>query len=661
MKKIILKNFKYNFKKYILFFLCNVFATIEITAFLGFKSIVKKAIKDSSIMLSMYVDFKLAEKIIIIITAMMMAYAMSLYLKLRANDYTNFMILGMRRKRAYRMIIFEYLIGWLGSFSIGLLLGYAAVMGGQHLLELLFLGLITITSIGLSVFLSVVKISVVVMLITFFLLMLWLEDRDLSNMAKKESSVDKRRSLKIGAIMVIVSIVLAVIGYALFQSHEFQHASAFVVWSCAGFVFLLFSIPVFFQQFKRWTEFYYKNILKMNPVYTRYTRNSLLILIIFTVHFFALSYVASALASAMPIQKFKTSEYPYDAVWHSSQIDVEQGERISEKYEGQFQHIKAIRLTSYNDSRQIAISADTFKRLTGRKININDDREIVVVIEERGTKKEAEVNDKEITFCLKTLYAGKYNSEKSDYILSMKYDKRYEYNIKHIYRHTVIGQYSDNHWEGNLVIFSDSEFKRLFKQMSENKTEPTELMLFRFPGKYKSQAYRELKRSAVQGGCTGVNISGGAEDLYLTQPYTEQLRMYQAVNLMTKGTILIALLLSAVLVLIIKLENERGYLNREYWFLHDMGMRKRMIRHTMMTEIESIPRIALSVSTVLALVHAAALDKLCKNGGDSWGITVTGDFWNYILVIAVLYIITIFILQRIYSYYAVKSMERMVP
>lgn len=229
MKKIILKNFKYNFKKYILFFLCNVFATIEITAFLGFKSIVKKAIKDSSIMLSMYVDFKLAEKIIIIITAMIMAYAMSLYLKLRANDYTNFMILGMRRKRAYRMIIFEYLIGWLGSFSIGLLLGYAAVMGGQHLLELLFPGLITITSIGLSVFLSVVKISVVVMLITFFLLMLWLEDRDLSNMAKKESSVDKRRSLKIGAIMVIVSIVLAVIGYALFQSHELQHASAFVV------------------------------------------------------------------------------------------------------------------------------------------------------------------------------------------------------------------------------------------------------------------------------------------------------------------------------------------------------------------------------------------------------------------------------------------------
>ena len=108
---------------------------------------------------------------------------------------------------------------------------------------------------------------------------------------------------------------------------------------------------------------------------------------------------------------------PYDAVWHSSQLDVEQGKRISEEYKGSIRSIKAIRMTSYNRQRQTAISADTFKRLTGRKININDDREIVVVIEERGTKKEAEFNDKEITFCLKTLYAGKYNPEKEEYEL----------------------------------------------------------------------------------------------------------------------------------------------------------------------------------------------------------------------------------------------------
>ena len=57
-------------------------------------------------------------------------------------------------------------------------------------------------------------------------------------------------------------------------------------------------------------------------------------------------------------------------------------------------------MTSYNDSRQTAISADAFKKLTRHKINLNS-KEIVVVIEERGTKKAAKFNDKEISFCLK--------------------------------------------------------------------------------------------------------------------------------------------------------------------------------------------------------------------------------------------------------------------
>lgn len=151
---------------------------------------------------------------------MMMAYAMSLYLELRANDYTNFIILGMRRKRAYKMIIFEYLIGWLGSFSVGIILGAAAVRGGQHLVKSLYPGLIDITKVSWNVYFSVVKLSVIIMLATFFLLMLWLDDRDLSNMAKKSYSSDKKRSAKLGVYMIAVAAVISYFGYSMFQSHE---------------------------------------------------------------------------------------------------------------------------------------------------------------------------------------------------------------------------------------------------------------------------------------------------------------------------------------------------------------------------------------------------------------------------------------------------------
>ena len=78
---------------------------------------------------------------------------------------------------------------------------------------------------------------------------------------------------------------------------------------------------------------------------------------------------------------------------------------------------------------------------------------------------------------------------------------------------------------------------------------------------------------------------------------------------MTKSIILVALLFSAVLVLIIKLENERAYLNREYRFLNDMGMRKRKIRRTMITEIENLPCIALSTGVILALNSCSGFEK----------------------------------------------------
>ena len=87
----------------------------------------------------------------------------------------------------------------------------------------------------------------------------------------------------------------------------------------------------------------------------------------------------------------------------------------------------------------------------------------------------------------------------------MKYDKRYEYKIKRIYKNTIIGQYSDSHWGGNLIVMSNSEFRKLYDQMVQSGSEPTELMLYKFPKKNKFQACGELKREVKQRGVTGVN------------------------------------------------------------------------------------------------------------------------------------------------------------
>ncbi len=65
----------------------------------------------------MYVDFKLAEKNYNNYYCNDDGIRMSLYLELRANDYTNFITLNDNEQKD-KMIIFEYLSYWLGSFSV---------------------------------------------------------------------------------------------------------------------------------------------------------------------------------------------------------------------------------------------------------------------------------------------------------------------------------------------------------------------------------------------------------------------------------------------------------------------------------------------------------------------------------------------------------------
>ncbi len=63
-----------------------------------------------------------------------------------------------------------------------------------------------------------------------------------------------------------------------------------------------------------------------------------------------------------------------------------------------------------------------------------------------------------------------------------------------------------------------------------------------------------------------------------------------------------------------------------------MGMRKRKkLSKIMITEIEISHVLLLSISD-FSINHAAALKKLCENGGDSWGITVRQNSGNYIIL-----------------------------
>lgn len=87
LTKIIYKNFRSNLKNYILFFLSNIVAIMELFVFRGLKEIVLQIVKDTETAFLFRIDFTIALGMISVITIMLMAYAMIYYLKSRIRDY----------------------------------------------------------------------------------------------------------------------------------------------------------------------------------------------------------------------------------------------------------------------------------------------------------------------------------------------------------------------------------------------------------------------------------------------------------------------------------------------------------------------------------------------------------------------------------------------
>ena len=86
LTKIIYKNFRSNLKNYILFFLSNIVAIMELFVFYGIGAIIKSSITDKVTAEALKTDFQIAVGIIDVITLMLMFYAMKCYIKLRIKE-----------------------------------------------------------------------------------------------------------------------------------------------------------------------------------------------------------------------------------------------------------------------------------------------------------------------------------------------------------------------------------------------------------------------------------------------------------------------------------------------------------------------------------------------------------------------------------------------
>lgn len=487
--KIIFKNFKSNLKSYILFFISNIIAVAELFAFWGMNSIIKKVVSDEVTAEALRYDFWIAAGLVTFITVFLMVFAMRNYIKLRIKDYSTFILLGMKKRMSYMLVLMEYVFGCLASLILGLVAGNGLLYGVQKVFYNIYPEFIKMSKVGIDVYKNTCYLCLGLMAGVFVILMVWLDSRDLSTLMSK---ADKKEGKPKGIGWIVLAFIgIALVALAFYQyvnGHDLAYLYSHIIWLFGGLLILAFGGSILLESLRKNKKFYRNNLLRVNQLYTKYQSNILIVLLLFVIHFFALTYLVTEVAALLPLDKYREN-YPYDTVWMAQEKDKEYSDELAEKYHGTVTYLPMLRVTTYWGAEHIGISASDYEELTGTELNLKN-REIAVGIEDREYKKEKKVCGEEYVNNYTWLYIGKYIPELVDY---RQDDEEFLYEVSDLHTQNVLGQYSPDQWKENMIVFSDDYFEYSREKILKDKEEPSVLELFEFPMSYREEATNQLK------------------------------------------------------------------------------------------------------------------------------------------------------------------------
>lgn len=650
--KIIFKNFKANFKNYILFFTCNIIAVAEIFAFCGINEGLLNEIADPTVMMSMKMDFMIAEYIMIAISVSLMIFAMKQYILLRLKDYSFFSVLGMRKKTSIFLIFMEYAMGCIVSVLLGLLVGNTILYALKVMLVKMGVGSFQMQGMYLEVYKSTCKLCFIVMALVFLVLFVWMDSKDLSALILKNDVVEKKPMSKKWLILVFVGVMVIVLAIYEYQSGGWGYMRSHIEFPVGMFLVLTFGGGIFLNWITKRRKFYLQHILKLNQLNSRYQSNILIMVILIFVHFFSLSYITVEIIDELPVNKDR-NYYKYDVIWMAQEKDKLYSDAIAQKYNGYVESVPMIRVTTFWDTEHIGISESDYKLLTGKSYNLKD-KEIVVSVEVQELATGDSVKN-QMEDVYDWLLIGKYRLENNELMISdFRNSDKNKFVVKEIITSNVWGKYALDDYSENIVVFSDEYFSAQWEMISEKQDEPSKIYMFILPSSRRKDAFDELKTYIAENGIQPIQSPNAGTARHNTYYGTDEFLHSQKMNslfvISSKLFIGVTLFFSGVFTMIIKVLSELEIYRKKYEFLNLMGMPKDELIKTLYSEMESLFSIALTASCILATIYVGTVANLRYQEGQSLGT----DFWKYWIFAIGGYAIINGVIQRLFAAYIRK-------
>lgn len=414
-----------------MFFLSNIVAIMELFVFYGIRSIIKNSITDKVTAEALKTDFQIAVGIIAVITLMLMFYAMKCYIKLRIKDYSMFLILGMKKKAVSLLLLFEYCIGCVISLILGIGTGRILLYIIQRLLVKYYPQYIRMYVLRYQIYKNVCLGSISIMILVFVVLLIWLDGRSLGMLMAEDKKNEKRPISYMWIILAVIGIVLMMAGIILYCGSDTQYLYAHGVLLMGLILAVVFGLALFLNLLKKCKNFYYRYMLDLNQLYSRYLNHMILLILLIVVHFFSLSYLVVQTAELLPLDQYR-NQYPYDMIWITEKGNKEYAKKLASTYNGTLTEVPMMRVSTYYGANHIGISEKTYRKLSKSPALNLKENQIAVRIENSDEKQE-DIKDSAYWEGYSTLYAGKYfGKQDSDTLIDVKKNKDIHFNIQSI-------------------------------------------------------------------------------------------------------------------------------------------------------------------------------------------------------------------------------------
>ena len=366
--RIVWKNFKSNWKDYILLLFCNTIIFGFVVTGLGLQRILEVENTNEGIGIFTGLGSILANAMVpmgiisIFIIILMIFY----YLKCRARSYGVFLNLGMRRKSLYYFIALEFVSSLIVSMILGAFLGTGILLWfTSNSLKLLGVH-IGFASVGILPYLKamgiILGISIVSMAAAREIFIDFNVGKSTDLRAIQEKMPGRFRRIFIGIGTVILLFCMLRYG----QRNNFENVSLLLGFFVGYILVFRFAMADSLIR-EREDKNYIKKLLLHNQLFHKSRTNTGYIVVITIINFCVLFYFSFQLISTL-IAEDADKLYPYDVVCLASEEDTDYFKELSEKYEVEMYEYPAFRISAYDCTEEL----DNGRELQGQHIGISE-------------------------------------------------------------------------------------------------------------------------------------------------------------------------------------------------------------------------------------------------------------------------------------------------